>query len=451
MDNTGYIFNSTIYLLDQYRNILSLIALELIFTLPSVRRRSNFGARLAAGIAACLAVASLYLFVLDFMQSLTDLAIDYSFVHVISVLWYTAMVVLAGILIYFCFDVNPTELVWIMLTAYAAQHMIYVIAYECLVMGFFGHHLHILLRLLIYFAVAVVIDAVMYVVFSPIIKKREHLYVHPSWKNCLMLSAVLVVFLASTFINQYNAVGDMQALNLFSVASDVINCVFVLIVQYMSLRTSRINVEKETVEKLLEQEKKQYEAFKNAVDYINIKCHDLKREIRLMVQEGEFDESYFEDITAHIAVYESFIKTGNETLDLLLTDQNLVCIQNGISLSCMVDASTLGMMSNRDIFSLFGNMLDNAVEYVKQVPDQEKRFIRLFVKPKGSMTVIHQENYFEGELNMTGGLPETTKRDNAYHGFGMQSMRRIVEHYGGNIRVSVSDGMFKIDAIIPNQ
>lgn len=266
-----------------------------------------------------------------------------------------------------------------------------------------------------------------------------------------MLSAVLVVFLASTFINQYNAVGDMQALNLFSVASDVINCVFVLIVQYMSLRTSRINVEKETVEKLLEQEKKQYEAFKNAVDYINIKCHDLKREIRLMVQEGEFDESYFEDITAHIAVYESFIKTGNETLDLLLTDQNLVCIQNGISLSCMVDASTLGMMSNRDIFSLFGNMLDNAVEYVKQIPEQEKRFIRLFVKPKGSMTVIHQENYFEGELNMTGGLPETTKRDNAYHGFGMQSMRRIVEHYGGNIRVSVSDGMFKIDAIIPNQ
>lgn len=188
MDNTGYIFNSTIYLLDQYRNILSLIALELIFTLPSVRRRSRFGARLAAGIAACLAVASLYLFVLDFMQSLTDLAIDYSFVHVISVLWYTAMVVLAGILIYFCFDVNPTELVWIMLTAYAAQHMIYVIAYECLVMGLFGHHLHILLRLLIYFAVAVVIDAVMYVVFSPIIKNREHLYVHPSWKNCLMLS-----------------------------------------------------------------------------------------------------------------------------------------------------------------------------------------------------------------------------------------------------------------------
>ena len=413
MDNTGYIFNSTMYLLDQYRNVLGLIVLELIFTLPSVRRRNYFGRRLTVGIAVCLAIASLYLFVLDFMQNLTDMAINYSFVHVISILWYTAMVALAGLLIYFCFYVNITELVWIMLTAYAAQHITYVIANECLIMGIFGHQLHIIFRLLIYVIVALIIAVMMYAVFSPIIKNREHLYVHPSWKNCLMLCLVLMVFLASTFINQYNAVGDMQALNLLSVASDFINCVFVLIVQYMSLRTSRINVEKETVEKLLEKEKKQYEAFKNAVDYINIKCHDLKREIRLMMQTGEFDESYFEDITAHIAVYESFIKTGNETLDLLLTDQNLICIQNGISLSCMVDASELDRMGNRDVFSLFGNMLDNAVEYVKQLPEQEKRFIRLFVKPKGSMTVIHQENYFEGELSIIDGLPETTKNNNA--------------------------------------
>ena len=73
MDNTGYIFNSTMYLLDQYRNVLGLIVLELIFTLPSVRRRNYFGRRLTVGIAVCLAIASLYLFVLDFMQNLTDI------------------------------------------------------------------------------------------------------------------------------------------------------------------------------------------------------------------------------------------------------------------------------------------------------------------------------------------------------------------------------------------
>ena len=107
-------------------------------------------------------------------------------------------------------------------------------------------------------------------------------------------------------------------------------------------------------------------------------------------------------------------------------------------------------MDNRDIYSLFGNMLDNAVEYVKQVPEQEKRFIRLFVRPKGAMTVIHQENFFEGELDISNGLPQTTKKDNAYHGFGMQSMQRIIAKYGGELRVDVSDGLFKIDAIIPN-
>ena len=451
MGSTGDLFNNTIYLLDQYRHMLSLLALELIFTMPSVKRRSHFYVRLALSVAVCLGWASMYLFVLRFMHNLSALALDYSLVHIISVLWYVSIVLVAGAMIATCFEVNPTELVWIMLTAYAAQHMIYVIAYECIVMGFFDYRMHIAWRLLIYFAVAVAVDLLVYTVFSPLIKNREHLYVHPSWKNCLTLAAVLVVFLASTFINQYNAVGDMRSLNVFSVASDFINCIFVLIVQFMGMRTSRINVEKETVEMLLGQEKKQYEAFKNATDYINIKCHDMKREIHLMVQEGKVDESYFNDLTEQIAVYESFVKTGNETLDLLLTDQNLACMQNKIALSCMVEASDLDYMKNRDIFSLFGNMLDNATEYVKRFSEPEKRYIRLFVKPKGNMVLIHQENPFEGTIELVGGLPKTTKQDQTYHGFGTQSMRRIAEQYGGSLRISVKDGMFHVNAILPKK
>lgn len=433
------------YVLDEFRNILAIIVLELVFTLPSIKRRSHFWPRLVLGTILCLVISTLYVFIHPYLQQ----AAYSPLTVIISVVWYTGIVALSGFLILFCFDVNLTELVWIELTAYAAQHIAYVIANECLLMGF-RLRLGVGVQLLLYCAVAFVIDLAVYLVFSPNIKHREHLYVSHSWKNCLALLAVLIVFLASTFINQYNAVRDFGTLNLLSVASDFVNCVFVLIVQYMSLRTSRINIEKETVEKLLENEKKQYEAFKNAVEYLNIKCHDLKKEIRLMVQEGKFDEHYFEDITDHIAVYESFVKTGSATLDSLLTDQNLLCIQNHISLSCMVDASGLGHMENRDVYSLFGNMLDNAVEYVKQIPEQEKRFIRLIVKPKGAMTVIHQENFFEGELDMASGLPQTTKKDNTYHGFGMQSMRRIIGHYGGSLRVDAKDGMFTIDAIIPN-
>ena len=432
--------------LDEFRNIFAIIALELIFTLPSMKRRSYFWVRLIGGIAICLGISALYAYIHEYLQT-----IAYSFATTaISTLWYTGIVSLAGLLILFCFEVNLTELVWISLTAYAAQHIAYVVANECLIMGL-RISMELWQQLLIYFTVATIVDIIIYFVFTPNLRNRDRLYVNHSWKICLALGAVLVVFLASTFINQYNAIRDFRNLNWLSVASDFVNCIFVLIVQYMSLRTSRINIEKETVEKLLENEKKQYLVFKNAVDYINIKCHDLKKEIRAMVQEGKFDESYFEDITSHIAVYESFVITGNEILDSLLTDQNLICIQNGISLSCIVDASGLCHMENRDIYSLFGNMLDNAVEYVKQVPEQEKRFIRLFVKPKGSMTVIHQENYFEGELEMENGLPQTTKKDNAYHGFGMQSMQRIINSYGGSIRCDASDGMFKIDAIIPNE
>lgn len=43
------------------------------------------------------------------------------------------------------------------------------------------------------------------------------------------------------------------------------------------------------------------------------------------------------------------------------------------------------------------------------------------------------------------GLPQTTKDDKLYHGYGIKSMRATARKYGGDLRVSVDDGMFKVD------
>ena len=91
-------------------------------------------------------------------------------------------------------------------------------------------------------------------------------------------------------------------------------------------------------------------------------------------------------------------------------------------------------------------MLDNAVEHVRTVGDKEKRFIRLFVKYRGGgMLSIHEENVCVSGSDFVGGLPKTTKDDKLYHGYGIKSMRATARKYGGDLRVSVDDGMFKVD------
>ncbi len=46
-------------------------------------------------------------------------------------------------------------------------------------------------------------------------------------------------------------------------------------------------------------------------------------------------------------------------------------------------------------------------------------------------------------------LPQTTKRDKRYHGYGLKSMQATVEKYGGSFSINGADGWFDLDILIP--
>ena len=96
---------------------------------------------------------------------------------------------------------------------------------------------------------------------------------------------------------------------------------------------------------------------------------------------------------------------------------------------------------------MFGNALDNAIEYVSGL-EEEKRFISLTVASKGEMVVIHLENYFEGDLHLRDGIPVSKKKDKVNHGIGMQSIKMIAHQYGGWINVFLRDNLFCLDVLI---
>lgn len=431
-------------IVDEFRNILAIVAIELLLVLPCMEKRKHYWLRLIGGIIVCLAFVSLYI-------SLRSLVIAENSVWLItafSIVWYILVVCVTGCLMAFCHKMNVTEIVWVMITAYSVQHLIYVFVIELVFYGFIGGGSAVWAQLGLYIIVAAVLCCVTYFLFVPLTKGRRHLDINHSRVNCLALSFFLLVFLLSTFINQANARQDYVGINYLSVISDLINCLLVTAVQYVGLRGARAQTDKGILKKQLEAEKKQYETFRNAVEYINIKCHDLKREIAAMQRDGKLNAESLSEITENISIYESFANTGNKTLDALLTDKNFACKNSGISLSCIADAVAFTGISDVDIYCLFGNMLDNAIEYVKKIEQPEKRFIRLFIKSKGNLKIIHQENYCEDNLEFFDELPVTTKPDKIYHGFGTKSMRRVVEKYNGEMRISVEENTYKVDIVL---
>ena len=154
-----------------------------------------------------------------------------------------------------------------------------------------------------------------------------------------------------------------------------------------------------------------------------------------------------EDIQKSVAIYDAKIETGNRLLDVLLTEKSLYCEQNGISLSCMADGEKLSFLEDSDLYCLFGNVLDNALEAVKRLEQKERRVINLSVKARGGMLIIQEENYFDGTITFEDGLPMTTKADKNYHGFGMRSIRMIVHKYKGELNTYTADGVFHLNIL----
>ena len=147
--------------------------------------------------------------------------------------------------------------------------------------------------------------------------------------------------------------------------------------------------------------------------------------------------------------YDSSFETGNTALDVILTRKNFRCKESGIELTCAVNGESLSFMSEVDVYSLFGNILDNAIEAAEKLDDKEKRVVSLSLEKRDYFIYVHAENYFSGKLSYSGGVPRTTKNDGGLHGYGIKSIRMLVDKYGGNTKIDTKEDRFLLDLMFP--
>lgn len=228
-------------------------------------------------------------------------------------------------------------------------------------------------------------------------------------------------------------------------------CVIVLLLASNAIVANELLKEVEYLKHTVRQGERQYQMSKDSIELINIKCHDIKYKLDALTAKGGMSPEAVKELRDSISIYDSKIETGNQLLNVLISEKSLYCEQNGINLSCMIDGKELDFMETGDLYCLFGNVLDNALEAVKGIEEKEKRVINMVVKTKNDLILVQEENYFNGEIVFEDGLPVTTKEDKTSHGFGMRSLRMIVKKYGGELTASVSDGIFHLNMMFTKQ
>lgn len=285
---------------------------------------------------------------------------------------------------------------------------------------------------------------VIYSILAIIFRKKRKL-IAPA-VNKRMLVPAFVLFIVVSVLAVYAPYNVERYVKLLNYAYALAYCSIMLFLLFGAYEEGRLHQEIDLLNQLDRKRAEQYVMSRESIEAVNTRCHDLKK----LVEQMLFDRQNIdlETVTKELQRYDSIVQTGNTAFDTILTEKRLFCEKNGIKFTVIADATYLDMLSDIDIYSLFGNILDNAIEAVMKLPVQE-RLIDLTVRTVGEMLSIHAANFFDGSLAYGEGEIVTSKPNSAEHGFGLRSIRRIAKKYTGEAVISVEDRIFYLDIVIP--
>lgn len=371
----------------------------------------------------------------------------------VQTIHYIGLFVMTMLGIHFCFDLVPMELIFVGTGGYATEHIAFalgrIIQYAT---GwneeFLGVILHtILFRFLIYPVTAGVIY------FLIIRKNRNKGDFKPNDSRVvilaltmLMAAIILSVFYSSGLVMEQGTIASEVVCPLYS----SLCCMLVLTLEFYVLRENRMEREREMMEQMLQIANDQRITSQETIDIINMKCHDLKHQIRALADMSDevTRSAYVAEVQQAISIYDADYHTGCEALDYILREKTLLSNDRKITFSCMADGKAIVFVSPSDIYALMGNALDNALERVSREPE-ERRIVSLLIKRTGEMVLIHLENQCSTPPEFQDGFPVTDKADKNAHGFGVRSIRYLVEKYHGEVLMRAADEKFCLDILMP--
>jgi len=215
-------------------------------------------------------------------------------------------------------------------------------------------------------------------------------------------------------------------------------CMALLAFEYHMLYGERLRVQVEATRRLEADRDRQLELTKSALDAINARCHDIRHMVLRQLDEADasVDRQTLKTISRGVDIFDAEVKTGNETLDVILTQKSLVCEARDIALSCIADGSALSHVDAGDLYGLLDDMLNAAVEDAGALGDHDARSIALQVRRRGAMAVVHEEHPYQGRRTRA-----TWEAD----------ARTIAERYGGTLTVTRADGLVRVNLLLPTK
>ena len=422
-----------IFRLDMVGYFLEVVISELLF-LHVYKRKAGFAERFTMGLLISLVLISLI--------DINEISLPF-----IKFTWLLLVIAVSVVLMLFCYSGDSFSVISSCVAGVATQHIANKFIRLISLIPFFSVHYgdSLTAQALTEIVVTVLIYGIIYLMFA-----RERV---PGKAN-LQINT-LSFFIVVTCIGLNRLVADHEVMDIYyeiaACVYAILSCFFALAMQFYLYKWQQEKTEKMVINGLLSASEKQYEQWKAMVEFTNVKMHDLKHMLNRIENLSAKDPMSIPDLSTirdTINHFSPLVKTGNEVVDVLLRNMESICRQNDVRLNCVSFTDRLGALDSMSLYFLFANAIDNARDGAMTAENPEKRLVDVSLRQFGDSVIIHIWNYYEGEIDFENEIP-ISKNPEEGHGFGLKSIRMMVDRFDGVMKAYTEGDVFHLNIILP--
>lgn len=275
---------------------------------------------------------------------------------------------------------------------------------------------------------------------TPLLKRMARYVVHTLVPAYTLINLLEILHLS--------AEGQLNHLYLFNAGCIILTNLYLL--YFLSTNEKKKRYENQ-VKELEQQAKLQYEYYlaqtRKQEQTMRI-LHDVDKHIRAI--ENLHTSERHNTAGEYAAQIGEILKpliptdyTDNPILNILLSDKETLTKEKGAAFRIQLSHVSLSFLQPIDVTTIFGNLLDNALEAVEKAAGE--RFISLKISSYHKMVVARMENS-SPDVVWKNGMPLSAK--GASHGLGLLNVQNAVKKYDGDLKLRQEDGRFIVEIFL---
>lgn len=176
--------------------------------------------------------------------------------------------------------------------------------------------------------------------------------------------------------------------------------------------------------------------------------HDMNNHLGVIgsfLEDKEYDKalSYFKELNITAAARNRKF-CENSLVNAVINAKYNLALEKNIDCFVNIELDYLLAMDDVSLCTIFANLLDNAIEAAEKVTDRQARSISLKARYTGESLCVEVENSRAGELKESKAGLLTTKPDKENHGWGLRSVRDVVDSYCGQMDITAAADAFRV-------